>query len=108
MIISVIWQAVEDPVEGMSKLETLCSKKDEYQRNRLKRESWETWAKICWGIGSCLTLFVGGIWSLIVGNCNPLIWFAVVTISLGTLCLVKFIGLQTDIKAYESKYGKSY
>ena len=108
MIISVIWQAVEDPVEGMSKLETLCSKKDEYQRNRLKRESWETWAKICWGIGSCLTLFVGGIWSLIVGNCNPLIWFAVVTISLGTLCLVKFIGLQSDIKAYESKYGKSY
>ena len=108
MILSVIWQAVEDPVEGMSKLKTLCSKKDEYQRNRLKRESWETWAKICWGIGSCLTLFVGGIWSLIVGNCNPLIWFAVVTISLGTLCLVKFIGLQSDIKAYESKYGKSY
>ena len=108
MILSVIWQAVEDPVEGMSKLKTLCSKKDEYQRNQKKLRAWYNRSETIWKTGVILTLLVGGIWSFLIRSWNPLIWFAVVTIVLGILCFVKKNGLKSAIKAYESKYGKSY
>ena len=108
MILSVIWQAVEDPVEGMSKLKALCSKKDEYQRNQKKLRAWYNRSETIWKTGVIRTLLVGGIWSFLIRSWNPLIWFAVVTIVLGILCFVKKNGLKSAIKAYESKYGKSY
>ena len=107
-IISVIWQAVEDPVEGMSKLQTVYTETNRYQRNLKKHVSWAIWTLIIWGVGSLLTLIIGGIWSFVVENKEPIIWFAIVTIVLGALCIFKVFGLKSDIKAYESKYGRAF
>lgn len=105
-IISVIWQAVEHPSEGMSKLQIACEEKNVYQRNLKEMGSWSSGSLIIWGVGCFLTLIVGGIWSLVVENAEPVIWFAIVTAVLGTLSSIKTKTLKSEIEAYESKYGK--
>ena len=58
-----------------------------------------------WGWGIGLTIIVGGIWSLFVVSWSPMIWFAIGTVALGTLNLIKRKVLDSKIKDYESKYG---
>ena len=86
-------------------IEDFLKKKSMYEINKGKWDSWSERTGIIWGFGSFITLIAGGIWSIGVGNWNPLIWFAVGTIVLGTLCSIKTKKLKYEIEAYESKYG---
>ena len=103
-VISVIWFVVNNPSEEVYKLQQMSAEITEYSKNVLKAYTNKDVPKAIWIIGILLTIFVGGIWSFIIGKLTPLILFAIGTIAFGALCSMRLHKLKLDIKAFESKY----
>ena len=71
----------------------------------VRREShWEDLSTLIWAGGILGTIFVGGIWSLVISSWKPMIWFGVVTVILGSFSLDMRSYYDSKIKEYNSTH----
>lgn len=77
---------------------------DSHLKDVVRKSDWEDLNNLIWAGGIAGTIFVGGIWSLVISSWKPMIWFGVVTVILGSFSLYMRSYYDSKIEEYNSTH----
>ena len=103
-IAQVMYDSINNSKQYEKRISSISKNSDSYAKNVKRENVWEFLNSAIWVVGISGTLFVGGIWSLVISSWKPIIWFGVITVVLGCFSLYKLFNYDSKIKEYESTH----
>lgn len=77
---------------------------DSHLKDVVRKSDWKDLNNLIWAGGIAGTIFVGGIWSLVISSWKPMFWFGVVTVILGSFSLYMRSYYDSKIEEYNSTH----